>query len=69
MSFEDDMPAVKHGSVSGAEDYASYVEHPRFGRAPRITGVEPCIASAPGGGLYTWVFPPEDRMTFTGIWA
>lgn len=69
VSSDDDMPTVKPGSVSDAEDYASYVEHPLFGRAPRITGVEPPIASAPGGELWTWTFPPEDRIPFTGIWA
>lgn len=32
-----------HSSPSGPDDYRSYVEHPRFGRGPRFSGLNPAI--------------------------
>lgn len=45
-------------------DYHDWVEHPKFGRYPRITGIE--LESV---WATCWALPPEDRIPNTGIVA
>ena len=45
-------------------DFDNWVDHPRFGRAPRVTGIEPEDPMA-----YRWIMPAEDRIPNTGIEA
>ena len=48
-------------------EYADYVENPRYGREPRITGFDP--PEQPDMGILHWIFPPESRIPNTGILA
>jgi hypothetical protein len=54
------------------EDYAEYVVHPRYGRAPRVTGLDPATevgGKAPAFVKLHWHSPPERRVPNTAIEA
>jgi hypothetical protein len=55
------------------DDYDAYVEHPRFGRGPRITGFNPetNYDVAPGQPLVKlhWHSPPDRRIANTAVKA
>ena len=48
-----------------ASEYDSYVEHSRFGRVPRITGLNP--TEDPEHGLLFWIIPPESKIPNTAV--
>jgi hypothetical protein len=51
-----------------AADYAAFVEHPRFGKGPRFTGLD--VADAPDGSIYChWHSPPGVRVPGTAVAA
>lgn len=57
------LPARSSGS-----EYAGYVEHPRFGRSPRRTGLD--VANTPDGTVYChWHSPAGVRVPNTAIAA
>jgi hypothetical protein len=48
-------------------EFENYVDHPRYGRGPRITGFEP--QEDPERGILFWIYPPESRIPNTAIRA
>ena len=54
-------------SSAEPSDYDAYVEHPRYGKRPRITGIDP--QEDPERGLLFWISPPECRIPYTAIKA
>jgi hypothetical protein len=52
-------------------EYDSYVEHPRYGRGPRRTGLNPETQYEPGLPMIKlhWHTPPENRVPDTAIKA
>ena len=54
--------------MARADKYAQYVEHPRYGRRPRITGLNPETDYA-GDVFLRWHLPTERRIPNTAIAA
>jgi hypothetical protein len=53
---------------SPATDYAGFVEHPRYGTGPRVTGLD--VADSPDGRVYChWHSPPGVRVPSTAVAA
>lgn len=51
-----------------ATEYAHFVEHPRYGKAPRLTGFD--VTDSPDGKVYChWHSPPGVRVANTAIAA
>lgn len=46
-------------------EYADYVDHPRYGRGPRITGLD--FEEDPERLINFWIFPPESRIPNTAV--
>jgi hypothetical protein len=53
---------------SRAAEYAGFVEHPRYGKGPRFTGMD--VADSPDGRVYChWHSPPGIRIPNTAVVA
>lgn len=49
-------------------EYSTFVEHPRYGRGPRVTGLD--VADSPDGAVYChWHSPPGVRVPNTAVAA
>lgn len=51
------------------KEYADYVEHPRFGRLPHVTGLNPESDLLTGKVYIHWHSPPECRIAHTALAA
>jgi len=53
---------------SPAAEYSGFVEHPRYGKGPRFTGLD--VADSPDGSVYChWHSPPGVRIPNTAVAA
>jgi hypothetical protein len=53
---------------SRATKYSGFVEHPRFGKGPRVTGID--VADSSNGSVYChWHSPPGIRIPNTAVVA
>jgi hypothetical protein len=51
-----------------AAEYAGFVQHPRYGKGPRFTGLD--VADSPDGSVYChWHSPPGIRVPRTAVAA
>ena len=50
------------------KDYSSFVEHPRFGRKPRLTGLHP-LETPDGSVVFHWHSGPKVRVMNTAVAA
>ena len=60
---------VRQEMSEESSKYDSYVEHPRFGRGPRITGLNVIEDLSNPQGPLLWIYPPESKIPNTGIVA
>jgi Probable zinc-ribbon domain len=51
-----------------SDGYSDYVEHPRFGRGPRVTGLNP-VDTVDGSVFCHWHSPPGVRVPDTAVAA
>lgn len=51
------------------EDFSGYQEHPRYGRGPRLTGLNPSNEPLDESVFLHWHSPPGVRIPNTAIWA
>jgi Probable zinc-ribbon domain len=56
-------------TAHSVDDFRSYVEHPRFGRGPRMTGLNPTERFNSSNLVAHWHSPPEQRIPHTAIAA
>ena len=60
---------MKRSRANSTDDYSGYLEHPRYGRVPRITGINPSDAKYSEGVFFHWHSREGVRIPNTAIVA